>query len=182
MTRLRDQLLATEYVLGALNDADSAAVRARMSQDNEFTAYVYDAQQLLADAEADGELPPPPGLLAAIEARIDAATGVPGAITVRHHEGDWQVLLPGVRMKMLHAEPPPGRHRYLVQMDPGARAPPHAHVAVEECVMLGGELVINGLALTAGDFHMVPAGIEHPELRSPNGALFYICGQMNLVQ
>jgi hypothetical protein len=37
------------------------------------------------------------------------------------------------------------------------------------------------MPLTAGDFHLVPAGIDHPELTAPRGALFYISGELDLV-
>lgn len=181
MTRLFDRMLAAEYVLGGLNDADSAAVRARMAQDPAFAAYVHYAQDQLAVAEDDGEMPPPPAVLAAIEARIDGLTALPGSITVRKDQGRWHSVLAGVQIKMLHRDLDRGRQCYLVQMEPGARLPHHAHRAVEECLMLDGELLINGMPLTAGDFHLVPAGIDHPELTAPRGALFYISGELDLV-
>jgi anti-sigma factor ChrR (cupin superfamily) len=180
MTRSFDRMMAAEYALGALNDADRDAARVRMAQDPAFAADVFYAQSLIADAEQQSEIIPAPALLDAIDARIDAIARQPSAVTVRHDEGRWLPVLAGVRVKMLHRDLHAGRQRYLVQMDPGARLPAHAHRAVEECVMLGGELRIDGMTITTGDFHLVPAGVDHPELHSPRGALFYISGELDL--
>lgn len=44
--------------------------------------------------------------------------------------------------------------------------------------MISGSLIINGLRIESGDFHLVSGGIAHPELAAPDGALFYIRGEL----
>jgi anti-sigma factor ChrR (cupin superfamily) len=186
--RSADLLLAADYAAGCLDDAGVALVQARAAHDAAFAAVL--AEQLaraaaldeVADAAAgQAAVPPPAGLFAAIEARIDAIAGLPGATTIRHASGRWHDVAPGIAVKLLNRDRAIDRHSYLVSMQPGARLPGHAHRDLEECVMLAGAVLINGHRIEAGDVHLVPAGVAHPVLESPEGALFYVRGEIDLV-
>lgn len=182
--RSADLLLAAEYAAGSLDDAGVALVQARAAHDAAFAAVLGEqlARAAALDEAADGPATPPPaGLFAAIEARIDAITGLAGSTTIRHASGRWHDVAPGIAVKLLNRDRAIDRHSYLVSMQPGARLPGHAHRDLEECVMLAGVVLINGHRIEAGDVHLVPAGVAHPVLESPDGALFYVRGEIDLV-
>jgi anti-sigma-K factor RskA len=69
--RSRDQLLAGEYVLGVLSDADRRRVEARILQDKAFAAMVANWSDNLSAFNDDyPEVAPPPQLFGRIERRI----------------------------------------------------------------------------------------------------------------
>ncbi len=176
-----DRLRAAELALGNLDDATVARLRARMTTDPEFRAEVDRREAQIAGHLSGVDLgSPPPAVFAQIEAVLDRGLGLPGAVTVRHTEGVWRELLPGVSTKVLHRDLVAGRQSYLVKMKPGAVLPAHFHGELEECLVLEGALVMNGLRIEKGDFQMVPAGVAHPVMYAPEGALFYIRGELSL--
>lgn len=65
------EALAAEYVLGTLPAADRAAAAARIAHDPAFAAAVARWERQLAPLNAGfAAVPPPPGLLARVEARL----------------------------------------------------------------------------------------------------------------
>lgn len=69
--RSRDQLLAGEYVLGVLSEADRRKVEARMIKDRAFAAMVANWQENLAGFDTDYEEQAPPSrTYSQIEARL----------------------------------------------------------------------------------------------------------------
>lgn len=176
-----DRLRAAELALGNLDEASVARLRVRMRTDPDFKAEVlrreHQISQLLSD---ETSIEPPRTIFEQIEAVLDRGPGLPGATTVRRYEGVWREILPGVSTKLLHRDPVAARQSYLVQMTPGAVLPAHLHSEVEECVVLEGALVVNGMRMEKGDFQMVPAGVAHPTMYAPEGALFFIRGELSL--
>jgi quercetin dioxygenase-like cupin family protein len=98
----------------------------------------------------------------------------PSCIHVRIDDGEWRTLLKGVRIKSLSSGP--GGKALLVELDPGASLPGHAHREHEECVVLRGELKLGALTVRQGDYHVAPAGSRHGRIESANGALIYLRG------
>ncbi|AXV14295.1 anti-sigma factor [Neorhizobium sp. SOG26] len=69
--RSRDELLAGEYVLGVLSQADRARVEARLRQDKTFARIVARWQENLADFNGDYmDETPPDAVFSRIEARL----------------------------------------------------------------------------------------------------------------
>ncbi|MGH6953664.1 MAG: cupin domain-containing protein [Alphaproteobacteria bacterium] len=62
----------------------------------------------------------------------------------------------------------------LVRMEPGARFAAHGHPVTEECLVLEGEMVIGGVRFVAGDYHLAPKGLPHPEVSSPRGGVIFV--------
>ena len=58
---------------------------------------------------------------------------------VRPNDRQWQILLPGVAVKILRADMIERTQTALWKLDAGARIPAHAHVLEEECMILQGE-------------------------------------------
>ena len=95
-----------------------------------------------------------------------------GLLTVRAHEGEWRELGPLVRKKSLFSD---GRHEsYLVRMLPGARLPAHDHADNEECLLLEGDICVDGEELHGGDYQLAPKGVAHGVISTRGGCLIFI--------
>lgn len=113
---------------------------------------------------------------AALLARLPARA--PGTHVLRHAEGEWKQLMPGVRVKTLRRDPFAGTETTLWRVDPGASVPPHAHRHEEECLVLEGSIVKDDVEYFPGDFLLADAGELHSRFSSPRGALFLIRGEI----
>jgi anti-sigma-K factor RskA len=77
--RSRDELLAGEYVLGVLSQADRAKVEARLAQDRTFARIVARWQENLADFNDDYlDEAPPAAVYSRLEARLFGAQSAGG--------------------------------------------------------------------------------------------------------
>jgi quercetin dioxygenase-like cupin family protein len=109
------------------------------------------------------------GLLGRIKASREAGKAF---IHVRFEDGEWENLVPGVRVKRLA-----GNHRgVLLDLQPGTVIPFHRHHQDEECVVLRGEVQLGDMTVRAGDYHVATAGSRHGAVRSSSGALVYLRG------
>jgi anti-sigma factor ChrR (cupin superfamily) len=79
----------------------------------------------------------------------------------------------GVLVRSLLAQPD-GRTTLLVQMEPGARLPPHRHAAAEQCYVLTGERRTGDRLLRAGDYWRAEAGSRHEPSESPGGCTYLL--------
>ena len=102
----------------------------------------------------------------------------PGTRVLRHADGEWRALMPGVRVKSLRRDDAEGTETTLWHVDPGASVPPHAHRHEEECLVLEGSIVKDGVEYFPGDFLLADAGEQHSRFSSPRGALFLIRGEI----
>lgn len=167
---------AAGLALGMLEADERAQAREREARDPAFKHEVETIERRLAPLAA--VLPsegPPPALFAAIEARIDEArAALPGTITLRAGEYDWQPLAEGIDTAILWRNDKVNRQSMLIRMQPGAHYESHSHEDDEECLVIEGDLVFGGLTLKAGDFHFAPKGRMHPPAYSPSGCLLYV--------
>lgn len=93
-------------------------------------------------------------------------------INVRLNEGEWQNLVPGVRVKRLSDS----QRAVLLDLDAGAMIPFHRHFEDEECVVLRGEARLGDVVVRPGDYHLASTGSRHGVVRSDGGALLYLRG------
>lgn len=93
-------------------------------------------------------------------------------ITIRHNEGHWQTIRPGVRAKALNQ----GQRTFILDLAAGSSLPMHRHHEDEECVVLRGTAQLGDLTVHAGDYHLAHTGSRHGEITSRNGALLYLRG------
>ncbi len=64
---------------------------------------------------------------------------------------------------------------WLLRLLPGGGLPVHDHAdGAEECMILEGQLRINGEDFFAGDFQIALPGSVHHEVRSEQGSLVYL--------
>ncbi len=91
---------------------------------------------------------------------------------VRRDES-WVNLSKRVQAKVLHDD---GQSlSWLLKLLPGGHLDEHDHAdGAEECMVLEGQLRINGEDLAAGDYHIALPGSVHHEVSSEQGCLVYL--------
>jgi anti-sigma factor ChrR (cupin superfamily) len=113
-----------------------------------------------------------------MRAALLARLPTPTTHVLRHDEGEWQALLPGIRVKTLRKDLVAGTQTTLWRVDAGATIPPHPHRHEEECLILEGSIIKDEVEYLPGDFLLADAGELHSAFRSPRGALFLIRGEL----
>lgn len=139
-----------------------------------------DDKTLLAAALA-GLLPdeaPDPARAGALRARILDTARRSRTQVVRADEGEWTPFVPGIRIKTLRRDPHSRTQTSLWQIEPGAVIPPHPHTSEEECLVLSGSVVHDGVEYRAGDYLLAAPGERHKAFTSPGGALLMIRGEL----
>ena len=167
--------LAGEYVLGTLDGEARARFESRLSDDSDAQQAVAQWEARLSpltNAEAE-ELPPSDAVWATIKGRLEDEP-LPGTVTVRDDDGAWSEHAPGIAIKTLHVDRKTGMRSLLMRMEPGSHYASHGHTGDEECLMLSGEVSFGDLTLRAGDYHLAPEGMTHPDAYSATGALVFI--------
>lgn len=122
--------------------------------------------------------PPPAPAAAALRARILAEAGRRRPRVVRAEDGQWDPFLPGIRIKTLRRDEAAGTQTSLWRIEPGATVPPHPHRHEEECLVLEGSVVQDGVEYFAGDYLVAPAGGWHERFVAPDGALLMIRSEL----
>jgi len=119
-------------------------------------------------------LAPAPESARRIRDRVLARTAggrLPGFADIRLADG-WQPLASLARMKVLHDDGE--TMSWLAELQPGCRLPAHEHGGAEECLVVAGEVWLNGARFAAGDYQYAAAGTHHDEVRSDGGCLLLI--------
>lgn len=108
-----------------------------------------------------------------LRARIlDRVQRKPDFITVRHQEGVWVTIAPGVSTKLLHRSAT--AHSFLVRLAPGAAFPAHDHEGEEECLLLEGDATLGEIHATPGDYQVAMSGTRHKTITTQGGALIFV--------
>jgi anti-sigma factor ChrR (cupin superfamily) len=160
--------LAALYIAGALSPADTATVEAHLAaQDADWIAAVADLQLPLHHLAASvPPITPPAHLRHRLLERVQAETVAPPAGMVFRYAQNarWADSgLPGIRFRPLSIDVPNQRLTALIQMQPGARYPGHAHDGIEECLVLAGELRVGNALMRTGDYQRAEPGSHHAE-------------------
>lgn len=143
---------------------------------------VDETQQSAIDAQLAGELATglasptlPAGVRERLRARVlERASGIH---VVRADAGSWKTVLPGITVKRLHADAATRSETNLWRLGPGAVIPEHQHADDEECLVVEGCIVQDGIEYHAGDYLHARAGSRHVPLMAPRGALLLIRSQ-----
>ena len=99
----------------------------------------------------------------------------PASHTVFAGEGDWQGIAKGIEQKILWRDGDVISRFF--RLAAGAHLPAHAHDGEEECIMLSGDAFFGDVLVQAGEFHLAPAGSEHGEVSSDQGAVAFVRGR-----
>ncbi len=159
-----DDIDAALWAAGALTAPEHAALKDRLKRDPELAAKAREWEDALAPLAALApNVAAPAGLFEKIEARLDSRLRLETlSRTLRADTGDWIKVSPGMRVKLLHRNVEMGRQTVLLDIEPGAVYPAHAHEQDEEIFMISGDLAIGAEELGPGDFHVSPKGSRHP--------------------
>lgn len=164
---------AAEYVLGLLGPQEVRALEVRLADDGDLTAAACAWQDRTLPLAEAAPLAPREHVRDAVLAAIDGEPQ-PGSVTIRADEGRWVELFPGVARKHLLHDPATGTQSFLLRFAPGGVCPSHSHGAVEECLVLEGDMIIGRARFGPGDYQAVPAGVPHLPITSRTGALVFI--------
>lgn len=93
---------------------------------------------------------------------------------VHAHEGTWHTLIQGVDVKLLRRDQ--NTRSFMLRMAANSSVPPHDHPEEEECIVLEGEVWLNGILCKAGDYHLAPKDKSHDWLRTESGCLLFVRG------
>jgi anti-sigma factor ChrR (cupin superfamily) len=86
----------------------------------------------------------------------------------------WLPLLPRVSIRPLRVEPTGKTQTSVWKLEAGAVLPEHPHCGEEECLVLDGSVLWDGLEYGKGDYLLAPAGSHHTEIATRTGALLLI--------
>jgi len=102
--------------------------------------------------------------------RVAAETPI---LTVKRGQGEWQRWLRGVERMVLSSD---GRtETWLARLAPGASLPPHDHAeGDEECLVLEGSCILDGVEMQVGDYQLAPKGSRHEQVASPGGCVLFL--------
>lgn len=121
---------------------------------------------------------PGPEAASALRGRILAQARRMRTQVIRADEGEWIPFVPGIRIKTLRRSEAEGTQTSLWRIKPGATVPPHPHTREEECMVMEGSVVHDGVEYFAGDFLLAPVGERHQPFTAPNGALLLIRSEL----
>ncbi|MDE0853445.1 MAG: cupin domain-containing protein [Nevskia sp.] len=116
-----------------------------------------------------------------IRSKIDAELGHAGpAVTHRLDDGGWIRRSPHFEIKIVNYDKLSGAYSFIGRLAANGSIEPHAHALAEECVILSGEMEVDGLTLRAGDYQVFEPGTRHGRLYSKTGALLFIRAELDL--
>jgi anti-sigma factor ChrR (cupin superfamily) len=161
------QTLVLADAVGALDPDERRELDVRLTalppDLREQIAGLYDLALVIA-ASAPDERPSPQ-----VRDALLAQMGPPH-VTVTADAGEWvDTPYAGVRMKILALDRRRDRVTMLLRGEPGARYPAHRHTAPEECYVLRGSIVVEGMRLGAGDYHYAEPDTDHGEIYTEDG-------------
>lgn len=177
------QDLASDYLSGLLTDQEAAAFEQRLqtasAEERAAFAALQDATALLLLSETPA-LEAPAALRSAV---LNAAAEIPAGsakeppvFTYSSNEEGWSDLpmpVPGARWKPLYVLPG-GPQTFLMELPAGCEFPDHPHHGVEECLLISGDLINDGVRLGPGDYVRARAGTHHHGLRTEGGCVCLI--------
>lgn len=178
MNRNEVEQLTADYVLGVLSGPELAEFEANLARDPQLQQQVAAWERRLTPLAATlPEIEPRASVWDAIEAILDEA-GPPATVTVRSGEGEWRTLVPGTEIKMLMVDRDAGFQSFLLRLAPGTLLPPHDHSALEECLLLEGDMLIGDRCYSRGDYHAALPGSRHASISTRNGGVVFIRSEL----
>jgi anti-sigma factor ChrR (cupin superfamily) len=112
-------------------------------------------------------------LMQRIAAEPTAPSTEPVQVVSIMRDDAWVSLSKKIQVKVLHDDGT--RLSWLLKLLPGGRLPEHDHAdGSEECMILEGQLSINGETFVCGDYQIAHPGSVHYEVASQHGALVFL--------
>lgn len=93
-------------------------------------------------------------------------------------QSGWRPLAAGVEVLPLHQVS--NVLSMLVRAEAHAPLADHEHTLPEDCLMLRGDLFLGDCLLRQEDYQLAPVGVDHVDVYSDTGALFFVHGVLEL--
>jgi anti-sigma factor ChrR (cupin superfamily) len=132
------------------------------------------AQHLLAEGNDKLSLQAATAIKQKVMQRIGSINALEdGTIKNLKRDSEWKMLTKSLHVKLLHDD---GKTiSWLLKLMPGGCLPQHDHAdGVEECMVIEGEVNINGEPFKSGDYQLAYPGSVHHEVASENGAILFL--------
>ncbi len=131
------------------------------------------AAELLPETLPD--VPPPPSLRGRLLARVAKPQPGSGLHVKRSTEGKWRPTpFPGVSFKTLHFDRETMMITSLLRMEPGSFYPKHHHEALEQCLVLEGDVRQDEVVMSAGDYSIFDAHRDHSRIATERGCVLLL--------
>jgi anti-sigma factor ChrR (cupin superfamily) len=179
--------LASLYALGALSADEAEAFEANINAGGPGTEELDEHLGTMIDLceELASVMPTPrravkDAIMATIAGmEAPSSSRDQGQVFILANQGEWQDMAPGIKAKILYADPTGDRTTLLVRIDPGAAYAPHRHQGLEECLVIEGDLHVDGTILRAGDYTASFQDKVHIDTHSEEGCLLLISSPLN---
>jgi len=176
-----EDMLAARYALGVAGAAEIAIATRRMATDDDFMDRVTRYDALFSELDCGiKEIAPPSGIWDRIAQEVDDIEKSPQTRTVRSTAKAWEPFAPGIERKLLQTDVEAGTQIVLYKVAPGTSFAAHGHLIAEECLVLDGEIEVDGVTARSGDLHIAFANSRHGVLTSRSGALLYIRADLHM--
>ncbi len=176
-----EDMLAARYALGVAGAEEMSIANRRLANDDTFLDRVTRYDVLFSELDCGVEdVAPPAGVWDRIEQAIDDFEKSPDTQTVRSADMGWESFAPGIQRKLLHADVEAGVQIVLYKVAPGTSFAAHGHLINEECLVLDGEIEVDGVVARSGDLHIAFANTRHGVLTSRTGALLYARADLHM--
>lgn len=176
-----EDMLAARYALGVAGAEEITIAERRMAKEDAFVDRVARYDALFSELDCDiAAIAPPTGIWDRIERAVDDFEKSPDTQTVRSAEMGWEPFAPGIQRKLLHADAEAGVQIVLYKVAPGTSFAAHGHLVSEECLVLDGQIEVDGVVARSGDLHIAFANTRHGVLTSRTGALLYARADLHM--
>jgi len=174
-------MLAARYALGVASAEEIAIAEQRIARENAFADSVarYDALFSELDCGIE-EVAPPSRVWDRIAQAVDDFEKSPATQTVRPSALGWEPFAPGIGRKLLHTDSDAGVQIVLYKVASGTSFGAHNHLIAEECLVLDGEIEVDGVVARSGDLHIAFANTRHGVLTSRTGAILYVRADLHM--
>lgn len=176
-----EDMLAARYALGVAGAEEIMIAERRMASEDAFVDRVARYDALFSELDCSVEaIAPPAGLWDRIDQAVDDFEKSPLTQTVRPATLGWEPFADGIQRKLLHTDAEAGVQIVLYKVAPGTSFGAHGHLINEECLVLDGEIEVDGVVARPGDLHIAFADTRHGVLTSRTGALLYIRADLQM--
>lgn len=177
-TQVSDEIRSTAalYSAGALPLAEARAFEAHIAQcavcRAEADAFGESAELLAATVE---QVAPPPSLRDRLLGRVAKPEKGSGLHVQRGNEGKWRATpFPGVTYKTLHFDRETMMITSLLRLEPGAFYPKHHHEALEQCLVIEGDVRQDDVIMSQGDYSLFEAHRDHSRITTERGCVLLL--------
>lgn len=177
-TQVSDEIRSTAalYSAGGLPPAEARAFEEHMAVCTvcREEAEAFDAAADLL-AENVPQVAPPPSLRERLLGRVAKPARESGLHVLRASEGKWRPTpFPGVTYKTLHLDRETMMMTSLLRLEPGAFFPKHHHNALEQCLVIEGDVRQDDVIMGVGDYSTFEANRDHSRITTERGCVLLL--------